>query len=343
MAKLGRIRGVTHIAAEGKLWFEVITISMDSAPVIDLDQAREGEGTVRNRIYAALAGMPCLLTAVGAHADQPVHWQMGMQEAATPIMHEIRWFEQYTLWFIVPVTLFVLALLIVVVLKFRASANPVPSKTSHNTAIEVVWTLAPVLILLFLAFPSFNLLNAQLTQPENPDVTLKATATQWLWSYEYTAAEGAEPVSFDSYMLKDQDRAAAGKEDKARYPRLLAVDNEMVVPVGKTVRLLVTAAPTDVIHSFAMPAFGVKIDAVPGRLNETWFKAEKEGLYYGQCSELCGKDHAFMPIAIRVVSEQQYNTWLAAAGSDLNGANRALMASVDGAPRTVDVAANETN
>ncbi len=268
---------------------------------------------------------------------------MGMQEAATPIMHEIRWFEQYTLWFIVPVTLFVLALLIVVVLKFRASANPVPSKTSHNTAIEVVWTLAPVLILLFLAFPSFNLLNAQLTQPENPDVTLKATATQWLWSYEYTAAEGAEPVSFDSYMLKDQDRAAAGKEDKARYPRLLAVDNEMVVPVGKTVRLLVTAAPTDVIHSFAMPAFGVKIDAVPGRLNETWFKAEKEGLYYGQCSELCGKDHAFMPIAIRVVSEQQYNTWLAAAGSDLNGANRALMASVDGAPRTVDVAANETN
>lgn len=267
---------------------------------------------------------------------------MGLQEAATPIMHEIRWFEQYTLWFIVPVTLFVLVLLILVVAKFRASKNPVPSKTSHNTAIEIIWTLAPVLILLFLAFPSFNLLNAQLTQPENPDLTLKATATQWQWNYEYQAAEGSEPLAFDSYLLKDADRAAAGKENRAIYPRLLAVDNEMVVPVNKTVRLLVTAAPTDVIHAFAMPAFGVKIDAVPGRLNETWFKTEKEGLYYGQCSELCGKDHAFMPIAIRVVSEEQYKTWAAAAASDLSGANRALMASVDGAS-ALRVAANETN
>ncbi|WP_296077007.1 cytochrome c oxidase subunit II [uncultured Agrobacterium sp.] len=294
------------------------------------------------RINAALAGTICLLSAVGANADQPKEWQMGLQEAATPIMHEIRWFEQYTLWFIVPVTIFVLVLLILVVVKFKASSNPVPSKTSHNTAIEIVWTLAPVLILLFLAFPSFNLLNAQLTQPENPDLTLKATATQWQWNYEYQAAEGSEPLAFDSYMLKDVDRAAAGKEDHARYPRLLAVDNEMVVPVNKTVRLLVTAAPTDVIHAFAMPAFGVKIDAVPGRLNETWFKPEKEGLYYGQCSELCGKDHAFMPIAIRVVSEEQYKTWASAAASDLSGANRALMASVDGAS-ALRVAANETN
>lgn len=283
-----------------------------------------------NRLNAALAGSICLLTAGMARADQPVEWQMGLQEAATSIMHEIRWFEQYTLWFIVPVVIFVLALLIIVVVKFRASANPVPSKTSHNTAIEIVWTLAPVLILIFLAFPSFNLLNAQLTQPENPDVTIKATATQWLWSYEYEAAEGAEAVSYDSYMLKEDDREAAGKQDKAAYPRLLAVDNEMVVPVNKTVRLLVTAAPTDVIHAFAMPAFGVKIDAVPGRLNETWFKAEREGLYYGQCSELCGKDHAFMPIAIRVVSDEQYATWLAAAGADVGAANRALMASAAG-------------
>lgn len=295
-----------------------------------------------NRIYASLVGIICLLTAVGARADQPREWQMGLQEAATPIMHEIRWFEQYTLWFIVPVTLFVLALLIVVAVKFRASKSPVASKTSHNTAIEIVWTLAPVLILMFLAFPSFNLLNAQLTQPENPDLTLKATATQWQWNYEYTAAEGAEALAFDSYLLKDVDRAAAGKNDKAIYPRLLAVDNEMVVPVGKTVRLLVTSAPTDVIHAFAMPAFGVKIDAVPGRLNETWFKPEKVGLYYGQCSELCGKDHAYMPIAIRVVSEEQYKTWYAAAASDLSGANRALMASVDGAPSAVQVAENET-
>ncbi|OHV75938.1 cytochrome c oxidase subunit II [Rhizobium sp. LCM 4573] len=293
-----------------------------------------------NRAYAVMTGLICLLFASAAAADKPVDWQMGLQQAATPIMREIRWFEQYTLWFIVPVTLLVLALLIYVVLKFRASANPVPSRTSHNTMIEIVWTIGPVLILFFLAIPSFNLLNAQLQIPQNPDLTIKATATQWLWSYEYEGGEN--PVSFDSYLLKDEDRAAAGKEDKAAYPRLLAVDNEMVVPVNKTVRLLVTAAPTDVIHAFAMPAFGLKIDAVPGRLNETWFHAEKEGLYYGQCSELCGKDHAFMPIAIRVVSDEQYATWLATAASDVPAANRALMASVDGGKPAVLVAETES-
>jgi len=291
---------------------------------------------VINRAYAVLTGLVCLLFASGAFADQPFPWQMGMQPAASPIMHEIRWFEQYTLWFIVPITLFVLLLLIVVVVKFRASANPVPSRTSHNTAIEVVWTVGPVLILLFLAIPSFNLLTAQLTLPQNPDLTLKATATQWQWNYEYT---GEKPLAFDSYLLKDDDRAAAGKEDKAVYPRLLAVDNEMVLPVNKVVRLLVTAAPTDVIHAFAMPSFGVKIDAVPGRLNETWFKAEREGLFYGQCSELCGKDHAFMPIAIRVVSQEKYDAWMAAAATNLQEANKTLMAATD-LKKTVDVAAN---
>ena len=290
-----------------------------------------------HRAYAVLTALVCLLFASGAYADQPRPWQMGMQEAATPIMHEIRWFEQYTLWFIVPITLFVLLLLIIVVIRFRAGANPVPSKTSHNTAIEVVWTVGPVLVLLFLAIPSFNLLTAQLTVPQNPDLTLKATATQWQWNYEY---QMESPVAFDSYLLKDEDRASLGKEDKAVYPRLLAVDNEMVVPVGKVVRLLVTAAPTDVIHAFAMPAFGVKIDAVPGRLNETWFKPEREGLYYGQCSELCGKDHAFMPIAIRVVAQDKYDAWIAAAGSDLQGANKNLMAATDG-KKAVDVAAND--
>ena len=167
-------------------------------------------------------------------------------------MREIHWFEQYTLWFIVPITLFVLVLLIVVCVKFRASANPVPSKTSHNTLIEVAWTVGPVLVLLLLAIPSFNLLTAQLTLPENPDVTIKATATQWQWNYEYEGS-GESPLAFDSYLLKDQDRASAGKEDKSIYPRLLAVDNELVLPVNKTVRVLVTSAPTDVIHAFAMP------------------------------------------------------------------------------------------
>jgi cytochrome c oxidase subunit 2 len=291
---------------------------------------------VKNKAFAALAALGCLLFAWGAFAQQPVDWQKGLQPAATPIMHEIRWFEQYTLWFIVPITLFVLILLILVVVKFRESANPVPSKTSHNTAIEVLWTVGPVIILLFLAIPSFQLLTRQLAPTEEPELTVKATGFQWYWGYEYQ--EGENPVSFDSLLLQDGDRAAAGKEDRAAYPRLLAVDNEVVVPVDKHVRLLVTAG--DVIHAFAMPAFGIKIDAIPGRLNETWFKAEREGLYYGQCSELCGKDHAFMPIAIRVVSQDQFDTWLAAAASNVGEANKALMASIDGAAKSVNVAEN---
>jgi len=294
---------------------------------------------VIKKASAALTALVCLLFASGSYADQPQPWQATLQPAATPIMRDIHWFEQYTLWFIVPITLFVLVLLIVVCLKFRSGANPVPSKTSHNTLIEVAWTVGPVLVLLFLAVPSFNLLTAQLTLPENPDVTIKATATQWQWNYEYEGS-GETPVAFDSYLLKDQDRAAAGKEDKSRYPRLLAVDNELVLPVNKTVRVLVTAAPTDVIHAFAMPSFGVKIDAVPGRLNETWFRAERVGLFYGQCSELCGKDHAFMPIAIHVVSEDKYKQWLAGAATDLPGAYKTLMAATDGAASTVNVAEN---
>jgi len=275
-----------------------------------------------------MTGLLCLAGSGSAFAAQPEPWEMTLQPAASPIMHQITWFEQYTLWFIVPIVLLVLALLILVMVKFRESKNPTASRTSHNTAIEVVWTVAPVLILLFLAVPSFNLLTNQLTMPEEPDLTVKATATQWLWSYDYPEIEDGA-ISYASYLLTDEQRAEYGKEDRAVYPRLLAVDNEMVVPVGATVRLLVTAAPTDVIHSFAMPAFGLKIDAIPGRLNETWFKAEAEGIYYGQCSELCGKDHAFMPIAIRAVSPEQFTTWQASAATDVEAANRALMASID--------------
>jgi cytochrome c oxidase subunit 2 len=289
---------------------------------------------VKNKALAALATVSGLVSASGAYADKPVDWQIDLQQPASLMMEEIRWFNHYTLWFIVPITLIVLALLVYVAIRFRAGANPVPSKTSHNTLIEVVWTVAPVVILLFFAIPSFQLLTAQLTQPEKPDLTVKVTGTQWKWTYEYPAANN---FSFDSLMLTDEDRAALGKEDKAAYPRLLAVDNELVVPVGKVVRVIVTAEPSDVIHSFAMQSFGIKVDAVPGRMNETWFKAEKEGIFYGQCSELCGKDHAFMPIAIRVVPEDKYNAWLAAAATDLPSANKALMVSVDG-PKTVDVA-----
>ena len=289
-----------------------------------------------NKLSAGLAALVSL-GASPALAAQPVDWQMGFQPAATEIMTQIRGFETYTLWFIVPITLFVLALLIYVMMKFRASANPNPSKTSHNSLIEVIWTLGPVVVLLALAIPSFNLLTAQYS-PGPADFTVKATGYQWYWGYEY---QTENEVSFDSLMLQEGDRAGYGKEDVAAYPRLLAVDNELVVPVGKTVRLLVTAA--DVLHSFAMPAFGVKMDAVPGRLNETWFKADAEGLYYGQCSELCGKDHAYMPIAIRVVSQDKFDAWLAAAADDIEAANRNLVAAIEADTKSVDVAANDQN
>ena len=190
------------------------------------------------------------------------------------------------------ITLFVLALLLIVVVKFNANANPVPSRTTHNTMIEVAWTLIPVLILVSIAVPSFRLLFQELDVPK-PDLTVKVTGKQWYWSYAYPDNGKFE---FDSLLAQD------------KQPRLLGVDNELVVPVNKVVRVEVTGS--DVIHSFAVPAFGIKIDAIPGRLNETWFKATKTGMFYGQCSELCGKDHAFMPIAVRVVSDQEFATWV---------------------------------
>ncbi len=284
------------------------------------------------KFLAGVAAVSPILASASAYAAQPTPWQLGLQPAATAIMEEIRWFEQYTLWFIVPITLLVMALLAWCIVKYRASSNPVPSRTSHNTVIEVIWTVGPVVVLLFLAVPSFQLLTGQYTPPEEPEITIKATGVQWSWEYEYQ--DGDEPLTFSSFLLRDEDRAAAGKEDRAEYPRLLAVDNEVIVPVDATVRVLVTAS--DVIHAFAMPAFGVKVDAVPGRLNETWFKAQREGIYYGQCSELCGKDHAFMPIGIRVVSREQYDTWRSDAQAGLDAANKALLASLGG--RAVNVA-----
>ena len=275
-----------------------------------------------------------LFATAAAQAAQPSDWEMRFQPAATDIMRQITWFEEYTLWFIIPITLLVLLLLAYCIVRFRASANPVASRTSHNTLIEVIWTVGPVLVLLCIAIPSFQLLTAQYTPPEEAKMTIKATANQWNWDYEY---QSDDPLSFNSAVLPEEDRASLGKEDKAVYPRLLAVDNEMVVPANTMVRVLVTAS--DVIHAFAMPSFGIKADAVPGRITEVWFKVEKEGFYYGQCSELCGKDHAFMPIAIRVVSEDQYNSWLAAAKSDLPAANKALTAGI-AAERNVADAGN---
>jgi cytochrome c oxidase subunit 2 len=234
-----------------------------------------------------------------AHAGlgQPSEWQLGLQQAGSPVMDQVTWFHSFLLWIITAITGFVLLLLVMVVLKFNARANPTPSRTTHNTLLEVAWTVLPVMILVMIAVPSFRILFTQLNTPQ-ADLTVKATGKQWFWSYTYPDNGAFE---FDSLMLQDNER-------KAGQPRLLAVDNEMVVPVGKVVRVQTTAA--DVIHSFAVPSFGIKVDAIPGRLNETWFRAEKEGMYYGQCSELCGKDHAFMPIAVRVVSEQAFTAWV---------------------------------
>ena len=244
----------------------------------------------------AVAGMALVAGGTAfAEIGQPAPWEVTLQQAASPVMENIISFHNLLLVIITVITLLVLALLIMVVLKFNARANPVPSRTTHNTLIEVAWTLIPVLILVAIAVPSFRLLFQQLDIPK-ADLTVKATGKQWYWSYAYPDNGKFE---FDSLLARD------------KQPRLLGVDNEMVVPVNKVIRIQTTGA--DVIHSFAVPSFGIKIDSIPGRLNETWFKATKTGMFYGQCSELCGKDHAFMPIAVRVVNEQEFASWVEAA------------------------------
>jgi len=244
-------------------------------------------------VLVLLAGTGAAMAGVG----QPSPWQIGLQQSVTPVMDNIIWFHDYLLYWITAITAFVLVLLLIVIFRFNARANPVPSRTTHNTMIEVAWTLIPIAILMFIAVPSFKLLFLELNTPP-ADLTVKATGKQWYWSYSYPDHGRFE---FDSLMLK-------ADELKGDQPRLLSVDNEMVVPVNKIVRVITTGS--DVIHSFAVPSFGIKMDSVPGRLNETWFKATREGLYHGQCSELCGKDHAFMPISVRVVNEQAFAAWV---------------------------------
>ena len=234
--------------------------------------------------------------AANEATGQPHPWEIDLQRGVTPVMDDIIWFHNFLTWIIIAIAVFVLVLLVTVIVKFNARANPVPSRTTHNTLIEVVWTVVPVLILVAVAVPSFRLLFYELKVPA-ADMTVKVTGKQWFWSYSYPD----QKFEFDSLLIQDKDL-------KPGQPRLLAVDNELVVPVNKVVRVLVTGA--DVIHSFSVPSFGIKIDAIPGRLNETWFKAEREGTYYGQCSQLCGRDHAFMPIAVHVVSDKDYAAWL---------------------------------
>ncbi|HZH27636.1 MAG TPA: cytochrome c oxidase subunit II [Azospirillaceae bacterium] len=258
--------------------------------------------------FAALM-LTILLAAPAAFAQAPEPWQLGLQAAASPVGHQVGAFHNLLLWIITGITLFVLALLVYVMVRFNANRNPNPDKTTHHTLIEVVWTVVPVLILVVIAIPSFRLLYF-MEKAENPEMTVKVTGYQWYWGYEYPDQGG---VSFTSNMIPDA-------ELKPGQKRLLEVDNRMVVPVNTVVRLQTTAA--DVIHAFALPAFGVKKDAIPGRLNETWFKAEREGVYYGQCSEICGINHGYMPIAIEVVSKPVFEAWVkrAQAGNVLSPA-----------------------
>ena len=238
--------------------------------------------------------------ATSALANQPKEWQLGFQNPASDGMRDIVNFHNNILLpVIIAISVFVLFLMIYVCIRFRESKNPVPSKTTHNVAVEVLWTLIPCLILIVMAVPSFKILYKQDTIPK-ADVTVKAVGYQWYWGYEYPD----ENIIFESYTIKED-------ELKENQPRLLTVDNEVVVPVNKVVKVLITA--NDVLHAWALPSFGVKRDAVPGRINETWFKAEKVGTYYGQCSELCGIQHAFMPITVRVVTDEEYAIWLADA------------------------------
>jgi cytochrome c oxidase subunit 2 len=258
---------------------------------------------VRAHLTAIAAAVTAVVASAGgalAQLGQPAPWQMDLQEAATPVMETIAGFHYFLLWVIGLISAFVLALLIIVIVRFNARANPTPSRTTHNTPIEVLWTIVPVVILAAIAVPSFKLLFTELDVPK-VDLTIKATGKQWFWSYAYPDNGNIE---FDSLMVPEKDL-------KPGQPRLLTVDNEWVVPVNKVVHVLVTGA--DVIHSFTVPSFGSRIDAVPGRMNDTWFKATVTGMFYGQCSELCGKDHSFMPIAVRVVSEAEFNAWLVTA------------------------------
>lgn len=252
-------------------------------------------------------------SAFAAGIGVPEPWQMDRQVAVTTEAAEIHLFEQWLHGLAFLISLFVLALILYCIFRFSEKANPVPSRTTHNTLIEVAWTIIPVLILVGVAIPSFRMLRTQLSDPK-ADVTIKAIGHAWYWSYEYPQAGEDGGFTFDANI------------DEEKEPKLLAVDNEVVVPVNKVIKVQVTS--TDVIHAWTIPSFGGKVDAVPGRLNQLWFKADREGIYYGQCSELCGMRHAYMPIAVKVVSEEAYSEWLKEA--------KANFASIDNGTKLAD-------
>lgn len=230
---------------------------------------------------------------------RPYAFQYGFQKPASPIMEGIISMHNILIVIMIIVAVLVTSLLIYVIYKFRASKNPVPSQTTHHTLLEVIWTIFPIICVVIIMIPSVRLMK-EVDKPQNPDMTIKVIGKQWYWTYEYPLGNDKK-ISFDSHMIEDKDL-------KPGQLRLLEVDEPIVVPVDATVQLLITAG--DVIHSFAVPSLGIKKDAVPGRINETWFKINKKGTYYGQCSELCGVKHGYMPIAIRVVDQAEYSEWL---------------------------------
>lgn len=312
------------------------------------------------RLWLSLGGAAAALCGVSGLAlagmGQPSPKQMGMQEPATEIARNVFWFHDVVNVAIIAIATFVLILLALVTLKFNERANPSPSRTTHNTFLEVAWTVIPILILVAIAVPSFKLLYQQYAYPK-PDLTIKAIANTWFWEHEYVDQTG---VKVTSSMLKDEDVLTAkhGKDYLKKFDRLdgvaklkamyteaaplwaeqklvrqLSVDNEIAVPVGKVVHLLVTS--NDVIHAWTIPSFGSKTQAVPGRITATWFRPEKTGIFYGQCSVLCGKQHSGMPIAVRVVSQGAFDSWTAAVkAKDWRRARGILLAATDGADGT---------
>ena len=272
------------------------------------------------------------------HIGVPIKAGTGIQEQVTEIGRGAATFHNiWLLGLCAIISIFVLALLGYTMLRFRRGANPTPSRTSHNTALEVIWTLVPVLILVAIAIPSMRLLNKQYSPPP-ADVTIKVTGNQWFWTYSYPDHGGFEIVS---NMLKEKADVKAGDRFRtdADGPPLLAVDERLVIPVGKTVKFLVTA--NDVIHAFWVPAFWNKIDANPGQVNEIWAKVDRPGVYFGQCTELCGARHAYMPIAVEVVPEAQFNAWVASKGGTLPGAQPAAAPAATPAAAPADAAPAE--
>ena len=257
-------------------------------------------------LSTVMASAITVLSGGLALAAQPTPWQMGFQPAASPVMEWVDGFHDFLLVVITLISVFVLALMIYVFIKFNAKANPTPSRTTHNTTIEVLWTVIPIIILVVIAVPSFKLMYYA-DRAVDADMTLKVAGNQFFWTYEYP---DHDELTFDAIMVDEADL-------KDGDLRLLTTDNAVVLPVDTTIRLLLTA--NDVIHAWAVPAFGVKMDAVPGRLNETWFRIDKEGTYYGQCSELCGSNHGFMPVMVKAVSKDEFAAWVEKAKEEFAG------------------------